>query len=126
MINQQTIYEMKTQKEIAECYQPLFSYLSKQHGLTLLKSEMDEIRSLVDEVNENLYEALRDVCDAEGCNEDVSNGGVCWQETGYWSLCSKHFQMHRDGNPQPAMKQIAIDKEKSRLPNGYLPINSDQ
>jgi hypothetical protein len=29
--------------------------------------------------------------------------------------------MWREGNPQPQMKQSAIDKEKTRLPDGTLP-----
>ena len=30
-------------KKIAECYQPLFSHMSDEHGLILTVSEMDEI-----------------------------------------------------------------------------------
>jgi predicted small metal-binding protein len=30
-------------KELAECYQPLFDLMSKEHGLILTTSEMDEI-----------------------------------------------------------------------------------
>jgi hypothetical protein len=63
-------------------------------------------------------------CDVEGCENESCNGGTCWKETGYWSVCSKHSQMHREGKPQPKMKQSAIDRENSRDENGYLPISA--
>lgn len=60
-------------------------------------------------------------CDVEGCEGVSCNGGGCWRDTGYWSVCPIHAQQFRDGKPQPRMKQSAIDKEATRLPDGTLP-----
>lgn len=61
-------------------------------------------------------------CDVEGCEGVSCNGGGCWRETGYWSVCSKHSNEFREGKPQPQMKQSAIDKEATRdKVTGYLP-----
>lgn len=109
------------QKRIAECYQPLFDHLHNEYGLTLLVSEMDEIVNLVEKVNDNLNEAWRVICDVHGCNETAANQGGCWQEAGYLCVCSKHSQMWRDKKPMPKLKQIAVDREKSRKPDGTLP-----
>ncbi len=59
-------------------------------------------------------------CNVDGCDGVSCNGGGCWRETGYWSVCPEHSQMYRDGETQPKMKQSAIDKENSRDENGYL------
>lgn len=61
------------------------------------------------------------ICDAKRCPEWVVAQGGMWRETGYWCLCSKHSQAHREGKPQPEMKQRAIDREASRDENGCLP-----
>lgn len=61
-------------------------------------------------------------CDVEGCAGWVVAQGGMWRETGYWCLCSKHSQAHRDGKPQPKMKQRAIDREASRGSDGCLPM----
>lgn len=60
-------------------------------------------------------------CDVDGCENEGSSGGMAWADTGYWTVCSKHFKMHKEGKEQPKMKQKAIDKEKTRRPDGTLP-----
>lgn len=62
------------------------------------------------------------VCDVEGCELNASSGGSHWRETGYWSICQKHSLDAFAGKPQPIMKYKAVERENSRLPNGYLPI----
>ena len=65
-------------------------------------------------------------CNVEGCDNEGCCGGACWRETGYWTVCRKHSDMHREGKPQPKMKQKAIDKEKSRdKKTGFLPKKGD-
>lgn|SRR3990167_3593679 len=59
-------------------------------------------------------------CDVDGCDNEGCSGGMAWRESGYWTVCSKHAQMHREGKDQPKMKQKAIDKEKTRKPDGTL------
>ena len=60
-------------------------------------------------------------CDVDGCENEGCSGGMAWRDTGYWTVCSKHSQMNREGKKQPKMKQTAIDKEKTRKPDGTLP-----
>jgi hypothetical protein len=59
-------------------------------------------------------------CNVEGCEREGANGGNCWRDTGYWTVCSKHAQEYREGKPQPPMKQWAIDREKRRGADGVL------
>ena len=61
-------------------------------------------------------------CNVKGCSREGCSGGMAWRETGYWTVCSKHSAAHREGKPQPKMKQKYIDREKSRLPDGTLPV----
>ncbi len=62
------------------------------------------------------------ICDAAGCKQKATSGGCNYRDTGYWSLCMEHGILSvQAGNPQPKMKRSAIKREKSRLPNGYLP-----
>ena len=112
---------MPTQKEIAECYQPLFDYMHDQYGLLLLVSEMDEIISAVNKTTDNLNELFTDRCDIKGCNPPVTSQGVAWQEKGYWCVCSQHTDMARKNVLMPQMKQKAIDRENSRDEQGFLP-----
>jgi hypothetical protein len=63
-------------------------------------------------------------CDVKGCHSEGCSGGNAWNETGYWTVCSKHSQQNRDGKPQPEMKQSAIDRENSRTKDGYLPAGA--
>lgn len=59
-------------------------------------------------------------CDVEGCPDfTVAQGGM-WRETGYWHLCHTHSDAYRKGEPQPAMKQRAIDREARRGPDGIM------
>ena len=109
------------EKTKAEAYQPLFDFMSNEYGKTLLKSEMDEIISVVDKVNENLIELWRVKCDVVGCNETASTQGMYFKESGYWCLCSKHSQQGRESSSIPQMKQEAIGREKSRKQDGSLP-----
>jgi len=48
------------------------------------------------------------ICDVEGCAGWVTSGGINWRETGYWCLCHEHGFSKE---PQPKMKQRAMDKE---------------
>jgi hypothetical protein len=68
------------------------------------------------------YEPYFGWCNVEGCENEGANGGCCWRETGYWTVCSKHASEYRAGKPQPKMQQKYIDKEATRLPDGTLPI----
>lgn len=113
---------MPTGKEVAEAYQPLFDYMLQVHGITMLNSEMSELIFKVHEVDDNLTEIFTNYCDVQGCGIPAASGGNCWRETGYWSICSIHSQEHREGKPQPQMKQEAIEREASRLTDGTLPI----
>ncbi len=81
----------------------------------LLKKQRVEIEREIEKENETAK------CDVLFCKNEVVAGGTCWRETGYWSVCSKHSDDHRDGKPQPKMKQKAVDREKKRNPEtGYL------
>ena len=62
-------------------------------------------------------------CEVDGCQHEGANGGGCWRETGYWTVCSDHSTAHRKGEAQPPMKQAAIDREKSRGSDGILPFD---
>ncbi len=68
------------------------------------------------------YEPYFGWCNVEGCENEGANGGCCWRETGYWTVCCKHASEYRAGKPQPKMQQKYIDKEATRLPDGTLPI----
>ncbi len=114
-----------------------YFYVEEQSNVIVLsKEEYDSLqkkitdlemceRMLVDQLNETKqeeeYEPYCGWCDVEGCENEGANGGGCWSETGYWIVCSNHSQQHREGKDQPKMKQSAIDRENSRLPNGRLP-----
>jgi hypothetical protein len=73
-----------------------------------------------DSDSEEEYDPYFGGCDVEGCEREVANCGVCWRDTGYWTVCSKHSQEYREGKPQPSMKQWAIDREKRRGKDGVL------
>jgi hypothetical protein len=81
-----------------------------------------ELLELIDSVcPKEEYEPYFGWCDVEGCEDEGVNGGSCWRETGYWTVCSEHSQGYREGKPQPKMKQLAIEKEKRRdKETGYL------
>jgi len=69
-----------------------------------------------------IEEGHRAICDVKGCANWVTAGGDAWRETGHWSVCREHSQSSRAGEPQPKMKQRAIDEEASRDERGYLPM----
>ena len=88
---------------------------------SLLKKQRGEIEKEYN-VGEH-YEPFFGWCDVEGCEDEGCCGGTVWRKTGYWTACIKHAQEHRDGKPQPKMKQSAIDRENSRDPEtGYLTV----
>lgn len=76
----------------------------------------------IDNEQDKLKRDYWGTCDVKGCNGINCNGGMCWSDTGYWRVCTIHSQMHREGKPQPQMKAKAIKREKSRLPDGTLPV----
>ena len=110
-----------SQKQLAECYQPLFELMYNEHDKILIISEMDEIIAAAFKVSNAVDNLYQEVCDVDGCNLIRCNGGVCWPETGYWSVCQIHSVKYRDGESQPIMKKEAIEREASRLPDGCLP-----
>jgi len=59
-------------------------------------------------------------CDVEGCEKEGANGGNCWRETGYWTVCLDHSASFREGESQPKMKDYAIFREESRGEDGIL------
>ena len=85
--------------------------------LAALESEEDKTE---------VYEPYFGWCDVSGCKNEGCNGGGCWRETGYWTVCSKHCASYRAGDPQPKMKRDAIKREKGRdkvtgfLKKGFL------
>ena len=87
-----------------------------------------DIQAVIDEYDKALQELENDPysyfpqCDVAYCKGVSCSGGNAWRETGYWSVCPKHADMHRKGLPQPKMRWSAIKREKSRLPDGCLPI----
>lgn len=66
------------------------------------------------------YEPYFGWCDVEGCENEGANGGGCWRQSGYWTVCSKHSAEYREGKDQPKMKKSAIDREKRRGADGIL------
>ncbi len=69
-----------------------------------------------------IYEPYFGWCDVEGCDKEGCSGGNAWSETGYWTVCADHAAACRAHKPQPAMKQVAIDRENSRDKDGKLPL----
>jgi len=59
-------------------------------------------------------------CEVDGCKNGGANGGGCWRETGYWTVCADHSALHRKGGEQPKMKTSAIEREKTRGTDGFL------
>lgn len=110
-----------SQKELAECYQTLFDLMDKEHGKILTVSEMDEIIAASFKVYNTIDNLMQEVCDVEGCDLIPCNGGGCWRETGYWSVCQTHSAKWRNGESQPLMKKEAVEREASRLLDGCLP-----
>jgi len=79
-----------------------------------------ELEALLQEPNQD-YEPYFGWCDIDGCKNEGCCGGIGWRKTGYWTLCTDHSRMAREGKKQPKMKQSAIKREKSRdKKTGYL------
>jgi len=95
------------------------SYVAKKITISKLTERLNEIASVPDEMPET-YEPYFGWCNVEECENEGANGGCCWSETGYWTVCSKHASDYREGLPQPQMKQSAIDREKKRGADGVL------
>jgi hypothetical protein len=102
----------------------LFEALQQICNFTALESDMREIIDAVEKDKVADYEPYFGWCDVEGCENEGCSGGVAWNTTGHWIVCSHHSLMNRKGKPQPKMKQAAIERERSRDENGRLPLNS--
>jgi len=89
---------------------------------TLIDYKKDTSKGLSLTDSDEEYEPYFGWCNVEGCENEGANGGGCWPETGYWTVCSKHASEYRAGQPQPKMQQKYIDKEATRLPDGNLPV----
>ena len=113
--------QQPNEKNFAEAYQPLFDLMNTEHDKILTVSEMNEIISASFKVYNTLDNIMQEVCDVEGCDLMPYDGGGCWRETGYWSVCQTHLTKHRSGENQPVMKKEAVEREASRLPDGRLP-----
>jgi hypothetical protein len=74
-----------------------------------------QIKNLIE--NDEPYFGL---CDVEGCKNEGVNGGGCWRESGYWTVCYKHSADFRKGLPQPKMKEEAIERENKRGSDGII------
>lgn len=48
-----------TDKELAECYQPLFDLMAEEHGIILTDSEMDEIIGKSEQVKQLFFEKIK-------------------------------------------------------------------
>jgi len=83
------------------------------------------IKDAIDDSNSEPYEPYFGWCEVDGCENEGCSGGNAWRKTGYWTVCSEHSRKHREGKPQPKMKQLAIERENSRdKTTGFLPIGS--
>ena len=67
------------------------------------------------------YEPYFGWCDVDKCKNEGCCGGTGWRETGYWTLCTEHSAMARNGDKQPKMKKSSVKRENSRdKKTGYL------
>ena len=106
--------------KLGEVRQTLIDYKkdTSKGGLYLVENTAE----IMELINDEEYEPYFGWCNVEGCENEGANGGNCWPETGYWTVCSKHAAEYRAGQPQPKMQQKYIDKEATRLPDGTLPV----
>lgn len=96
-------------------------WVFKKHVIKAMEQYARQVSKEVEkEIAEDNPYSYWPQCDVKKCDGVSCNGGTCWRKTGYWSVCSKHSQQHREGKQQPQMKQSAIDREKSRDKNGCL------
>jgi hypothetical protein len=88
------------------------------------KFKQDSVRNNIvkEAIEKQVFEPYFGWCDVDGCNNEGCAGGACWEKTGYWTVCSKHSALYRDGGEQPKMKIAAIRRESKRdKTTGYLP-----
>lgn len=85
------------------------------------KSAIQDYVKVLQEIDSEPYFGY---CDVDGCDGEGCSGGNAWRETGYWTVCSEHSSICREGGEQPKMKQSAIDREDSRGADGILPHNA--
>jgi hypothetical protein len=111
-------YSSDMKKEIERILRSRFTRGDIQTATNELLDLFNVSLSLTD--SEEEYEPYFGWCDVEGCENEGANDGGCWRETGYWTVCSKHSSKYRAGEPQPPMKQKAIDREKRRGADGVL------
>ena len=91
-----------------------------------IKELFKESVPLDEQVSGEEYEPYFGWCDVNGCEGEGCSGGNAWRDTGYWTVCSKHADMYREGKQQPKMKKKAIDRENSRdKETGYLPNDAE-
>jgi hypothetical protein len=67
-----------------------------------------------EQVTDKSYEPYFGWCDVDGCKNEGCCGGTGWMKSGYWTLCTNHSRMSREGKKQPKMKQSAIQRESRR------------
>lgn len=111
---------MPTEKDIIDCYRPLFNLMSSKYGLTLLQSEMDEIIEATDRVNESVSELWRIKCDIEGCDLTACCNGMYYRESGYICLCQIHSDKARKSDEPQKIKESALLRESKRGADGTL------
>ena len=63
-------------------------------------------------------------CEIEGCMEEPVCGGS-WGDL-YLSLCSLHYMDRELGNPRPAVKKYALEREATRGVDGVLGSNENR
>jgi hypothetical protein len=97
-------------------------------GNQLFDNEVQrDLRAMADrmeQLQQKEYEPYFGWCDVDGCMYEGANGGGCWRETGYWTVCSHHSTQWRAGKKQPKMKQTAIEREKRRGADGVLMVQN--
>ena len=116
---------------IVTARQKLLKRIAEAHGQTDWVFDPNswdaDIQAVIDEHDQELKKIMDDPywywpqCDVAWCKGVSCSGGNAWRETGYWSVCPVHSDMHRKGLPQPKMRWSAIKREKSRNKDGTLP-----
>lgn len=123
IVRSQDLFSTYQRRDIGLKYEPLTKEIKYIHQLqnlyyALTEQELAVIGSLPSGDNGPYF----GWCNVDGCEREGCSGGNAWRETGYWTVCHKHADEYRAGKPQPKMKQKYIDREKSRLPDGTLPV----
>ena len=81
---------------------------------------LELVRGIENDATVSAVEPYFGWCDVKGCKNEASCGGIAWQDSGYWSTCSEHTNMHRAGFPQSTMKAASIEREARRDEKGFL------